>query len=51
MQCLYLVATALGLNVCAIAGFRDDELNDLLGIDGHREFATLVFAVGADPST
>ncbi|HKR52606.1 MAG TPA: SagB/ThcOx family dehydrogenase [Pseudonocardiaceae bacterium] len=45
-QSLYLVATALGLNACAIAGFRDHELNNLLNIDGHREFATLVFAVG-----
>lgn len=45
-QSLYLVATALGLNACAIAGFRDHELNNLLDIDGHREFATLVFAIG-----
>jgi SagB-type dehydrogenase family enzyme len=42
-----LVATALGLRVCATAGFIDDELNRALGIDGISSAAFLVLLVGA----
>lgn len=50
---VYLVATALGLRTVALAGFSEDALNDLVGIDGRSEFVTLVFPVGckAQPTT
>ena len=45
-QNLHLVATALELGSCIVFGF-DDELTDsLLGLDGRREFTTLLVAVG-----
>lgn len=43
---IYLVATALKLGTCAIAGFFENELNDLLDIDGKNEFITLLMSVG-----
>lgn len=44
---LYLVATALNLGVCAIAGFLDDNMNELLRIDNEKdEFVGLIMAVG-----
>lgn len=48
-QNLYLVATALGLSACAVAGFRDDAVADVLGIERH-ELPVLLFAVGHAPS-
>lgn len=46
-QNLYLVAEGLDLNCCAIAGFIDDELNTLLGLeDIKEEFATLALTIG-----
>jgi SagB-type dehydrogenase family enzyme len=45
-QNLYLAATALGLGACAVGAFLDDELNDLLGIDGEQEAALIVISVG-----
>ena len=48
-QNLYLVGTGLGLTTCAVAAFFDDAVHDLVGIDGHREFAVLMFAVGNKP--
>jgi SagB-type dehydrogenase family enzyme len=48
-QNLYLVTTALKLRLCAVAGFIDDTVNELLEIDGQREFATLLLAVGSRP--
>lgn len=45
-QNLYLAAEAIGAGVCAIATFIDDELNDLLGIDGKEEFAIYLATVG-----
>ena len=45
-QNLHLVATALGLGSCLVFGF-DDELTDsFLGLDGRKEFTTLVVAFG-----
>ena len=45
-QNLHLVATALELGSCMVFGF-DDELTDsFLGLDGRREFTTLVVAFG-----
>ncbi len=43
---LYLVATALGLQVSATAGFIDDELDAALGLDGLDSATTLVLLVG-----
>lgn len=48
-QNLYLIGEALGLGVCAIAGFIEDMLNPLLEIDGSSEFACLLLAVGRPP--
>jgi SagB-type dehydrogenase family enzyme len=45
-QNLYLVAEGLGLGACAIAGFVDDALEQLLGVDGRNEMILLLTAVG-----
>lgn len=45
-QNLHLVATALGLGSCMVFGFDDERADSLLGLDGRREFTTLVVAVG-----
>lgn len=47
---LYLVTAALGLSGCAVAGFYDERVNDLLEIDGQNEFTTLVYTVGTKAS-
>jgi SagB-type dehydrogenase family enzyme len=46
---LYLVSTALGLRICAVAGYFDDKVDELLGIDGRDEFTVLLMAVGTRP--
>jgi SagB-type dehydrogenase family enzyme len=43
---LHLAAEAMQLGFCAIAGFIEDELELLLGIDGQDEMALLVASVG-----
>ena len=48
-QNMFLVGTALNLNVCPIAAFYDDKVNDLLQIDGKEEFASLLFSLGHKP--
>ena len=45
-QNLHLVATALGLGSCMVFGFDDELTNSFLGLDGRREFTTLLVAVG-----
>lgn len=45
VQNLYLVATALGLSCCAVAGFDDAALGMLLGL-AENELPTMLFAVG-----
>lgn len=45
-QNLYLVAEAMGLGACAIAGFVDDAMERLLDIDGRNEMILLLTAVG-----
>jgi SagB-type dehydrogenase family enzyme len=45
-QNLYLVAEALGLGACAIAGFVDDAMEQLLGIDGRNEMILFLTTVG-----
>jgi SagB-type dehydrogenase family enzyme len=43
---LYLVAEALGLGTCAISGFAQDAVEELLGIDGKEEIALMLLTVG-----
>jgi SagB-type dehydrogenase family enzyme len=45
-QNLYLVATSMGMGACAVGAFLDDGLNGLLGVDGQREAAIYMLAVG-----
>ena len=45
-QNLHLVATALELGSCMVFGFDDERTDSLLGLDGRREFTTLVIAFG-----
>lgn len=45
-QNLYLAATSMGLGACAVGAFLDDDLNDLLGLDGEAEAALYVVSVG-----
>ena len=43
---LYLAAEAMGLGACAIAGFIDDAVEKLLGVDGKSEVVLLLATVG-----
>jgi len=45
-QNIYLAATSLGLGACAVGAFLDDDLNDLLGLDGREEAVVYLLAVG-----
>jgi SagB-type dehydrogenase family enzyme len=45
-QNLYLAATSLGLGCCTIGAFYDDEVNQLIGVDGKKETAVYLGAVG-----
>jgi SagB-type dehydrogenase family enzyme len=45
-QNLYLAGEALGLGVCAVGAFLDDDVNRLLGIDGIEETVIYMAAVG-----
>ncbi len=45
-QNVYLAAAALGLGCCVIGAFYDDEVNQLLGVDGVNECAIYMCAVG-----
>lgn len=45
-QNLYLAATSLGLGCCAIGAFYDDEVNQLVGVDGKLETTVYLGAVG-----
>jgi SagB-type dehydrogenase family enzyme len=45
-QNLYLAATAMGLGCCGIAAFFDDEVNNLVGVDGQEETAIYLATVG-----
>lgn len=45
-QNLLLAAEAMGLAACPVAAFYDDELNDLLGLDGEEESILYLAAVG-----
>jgi SagB-type dehydrogenase family enzyme len=43
---LYLAGEALGMGVCTIGAFFDDRVNDLLGLDGEKEFILYMATVG-----
>jgi SagB-type dehydrogenase family enzyme len=43
---LYLLAEALGLGACALSGFAQDGVEELLGIDGKEEIALMLLTVG-----
>jgi len=45
-QNLYLVGEAMGLGVCAIAGFYDNDVERFLGIDTTEEMVLLLVSVG-----
>jgi SagB-type dehydrogenase family enzyme len=49
-QNLYLVAEGMGLGACAIAGFVDDAMEQLLDIDGRNEMILLLTTVGVPSS-
>jgi SagB-type dehydrogenase family enzyme len=42
----YLAATELGLGVCGVGAFMDDQVNAMLGVDGVEEAAVFMVAVG-----
>jgi len=45
-QNLYLSAEAIECGVCAIGAFNDDDINNLLGINGVDQFVTYIATVG-----
>ncbi|GMG96418.1 SagB/ThcOx family dehydrogenase [Tepidimicrobium xylanilyticum] len=45
-QNLYLAAQSIDCGVCAIAAFDDDEINNLLGLDGEEQFVVYIGTVG-----
>ena len=45
-QNVYLAAEALGLGCCAVGAFFDDQLNELVGVDGVDEAAVFMLVVG-----
>jgi SagB-type dehydrogenase family enzyme len=50
-QNLYLAATSMGLGACGVGAFMDDDINDMLGLDGTEEAAIYLVAVGTVPQT
>jgi SagB-type dehydrogenase family enzyme len=42
----YLAAISMGLGACGVGAFMDDQINDMLGIDGTEEAALYMLAVG-----
>jgi len=45
-QNLYLAASAVGCGVCAIAAYDDDDMHEILGIDGVDQFLIYLATVG-----
>jgi SagB-type dehydrogenase family enzyme len=50
-QNLYLAAEAVGCGVCAIAAFNDEAMNELLELDGERQFVIYLATVGKRDSS
>ena len=42
----YLAAVSLGLGACGIGAFMDDQINEMLGVDGTEEAAVYMLAIG-----
>ena len=42
----YLAAGSLGLGACGVGAFMDDQINEMLGVDGVEEAAVYMLAVG-----
>lgn len=49
-QNLTLLATSMGLGACLIGGFQDDQVSELIGIDGLAEAPLLILTVGRRPA-
>jgi len=45
-QNLYLAAESIESGVCAIAAFHDDQMNNLLNLDGKKEFVIYLASIG-----
>jgi nitroreductase len=45
-QNLYLASVAIGAGTCAIGAFPQDEIDNLLAVDGNEEFAVYLARVG-----
>jgi SagB-type dehydrogenase family enzyme len=45
-QNLYLAAEAIGCGACAIGAFKDQEINDELGLDGENQFVIYLASMG-----
>jgi len=45
-QNLYLAATAMNLGCCAMAAFFDEEVNQIVDVDGAEETAVYLAAIG-----
>jgi nitroreductase len=45
-QNLYLACEAVGVGTCAIAAYRQDLMDELLGVDGDEEFTVYLAPVG-----
>ena len=45
-QNMYLAAENIGCGVCAIAAFEDEELNNILNLDGENQFVIYLLTVG-----
>lgn len=48
-QNLYLAAEAVHCGTCAIGGFLDDKVNELLNLDGQEQFVIYMASVGKNP--
>ena len=46
MQNIYLTATYFNLGITSIGGFYDNEINELLGIDGINESTLYIASIG-----
>jgi SagB-type dehydrogenase family enzyme len=42
----YLAATSMGLGACGVGAFMDDQINEMLGVDGVEEAAVYMLAAG-----
>jgi SagB-type dehydrogenase family enzyme len=48
-QNLYLTGAASGLHTCAVAAYYDEEVCELLGIDGDTQFPVVMFGLSVPP--